>query len=137
MSKRDVREETLNDNDEELGRLYIDEKHKEHGYVYRIVDADRAGRVRQLEKYGYEVVHDESVKVGQDTASNPSRLTTAVTLELGTNTPRNGILMRIPEELYRKRQEKKELKNKEMDAGLKSTGIPTQTGDITVGNTKL
>ncbi len=130
-----LREEMITD--DEIGRLYIDDKYKEDGYVYRIVDADRPGRVQLLEKKGYEVVHNEDLTVGQNTANNSSKVSSAVTMELGTTRHVQGILMRIPKELYDRRQQMKELKNKELDTQQSQTGIPTQFGEITIGNQKI
>lgn len=133
-SKRDYREEMITD--DELGTLYIPEHLKEEGYVYRIVDADRPGRVEFLQRKGYEVVNDTSVKVGQNTVSNTSSVSSVATVELGKNAHRQGILMKIPEDLYRLRQEHKEKRNKETDAAMGKTGIPTQFGEISIGNDK-
>ena len=130
-NKRDIREEMITD--EEQGPLYIPAELKEEGYVYRIVDADRPGRVQKLQRMGYELVADLA-KIGDNTVKSTSQLSSAATLELGTVKHRQGVVMRIPEDLYAKRQKAKDRRNQEQERALGNTGISTQFGEITIGN---
>lgn len=122
--------------DDEVGGLFIDEKYKEDGYFYRIVDSTRPGRIEQHIKRGYEIVHDDATKVGQSTVSNTSRLTSAVTVELGVNKGSVlGVLMRIPLDKYKKRQEAKVRRNKEHEAAMMQESVnKSDFGSIEIGS---
>lgn len=113
------------------GRLYIDEKHKEKGYVYRIVN-DKPGRIKHLENLGYDIVRDNT-KVGSGSMDTPSKLGSAVTVETGIHLgSMTGVLMRIPQDEYDEAQRDKAAMN---DAALNQatdTGIPTQYGESTL-----
>lgn len=130
IKKRDAREEMITD--EEIGSLFIDDKYKEEGFTYRIVDADRPNRVTKLQKMGYTIVENPSIQTGDKTITNTGQLGATVHFQLGVEHSRNGILMRIPTDLYEKRQERKVRQNNEVMEGLSNSGIPTQTGKISI-----
>ena len=130
----EAREEMITD--DELGSLYIDEKYKEDGYFYRIVDSSRHGRVAQHIKRGYEVVQDPNLVVGDNTVNKSNHLGSAVTVELGRDRGScTGILMRIPLEQYNKRQAAKVRRNRELDAATMQQMVDkSEFGEITIGN---
>jgi hypothetical protein len=128
-----ARDEMLLDDD--VGALHIDEKYKEAGYFYRIVDTTRAGRVAQHIKRGYEIVEDPSLKVGSGSVNSSNPLGSAVTVELGTNKACLGVLMRIPQDLYDRRQKAKARRNKESDVAMMQDMVnKSDFGTIEIGS---
>jgi hypothetical protein len=128
----EARDEMLTD--DEVGTLFIDDKYKEDGYFYRIVDTTRPGRVASHIKRGYEVVQDPDLKVGDNTVSKTSNLSSAVMIELGMNKACPGVLMRIPTDLYKKRQEAKARAIKESERAMAQDAVnKSQFGEITIG----
>ncbi len=91
---------------EQQGRLYVDESHKEPGYVYRIVN-DKPGRIKWLERLGYEVVEDKT-QVGTESANTTHQLGSAVTVETSIyGKSQTGVLMKCPKDIYDERQREK------------------------------
>lgn len=129
----EAREDMLTD--DEVGQLYIDEKYKEEGYSYRIVDSTRPGRVQQMIKKGYEIVEDSSMSIGQNIAGRSSTLASAVTVELGIHKGSClGVLMRIPKDQYDKRQTAKVRKNRELNEAMMQNMVDkSDFGTITIG----
>lgn len=129
-----ARDEMLTDDD--VGVLYIDPKYKEEGYHYTICDTSRAGRLEKRIKQGYEVVHDESLKIGNQSVSSASSLSSAVTVELGGDKgSRPGVLMRTPIEHYNKRQKAKAVRNQELTASLmQDMANKSDFGSIEIGS---
>jgi hypothetical protein len=120
--------------DDEVGSLYIDDKYKEEGYHYTIVDTTRPGRVNKRIKQGYEIVYDD-LKVGDKTVTNTGSLTGAVTVELGTTYACPGVLMRCPIEHYNKRQAAKVRRNRELDSAMLQDSVnKSDFGSITIGD---
>lgn len=101
---------------ESQGRLYVDENLKEKGFTYRIVN-DKPGRVKLLERMGYEIVRDET-KVGTESSNTVHQLGSAVTLEAGIHKSQLAVLMRCPDDIYNERQKEK---------GKENTAMFTQT----------
>lgn len=130
-----ARDEMITDEDEQ-GTLFIDPKYKEDGYVYRIVDTGRPGRVQSLIKKGYEIVYDEYAKIGDGRVTNVGSLTDAVTTELSVHgASRTGVLMRCPKEHYDKRQAAKVKRTKELDAAMFQTAVnQSDFGSIEIGD---
>lgn len=123
--------------DEDMGRLYFDEDLKEDGFEYRVV-ADKPGRIKRLERLGYEVVRDKNIKVGTGKLDEPSSLGSAVEIELGIHLgSQKGVLMRIRKEDFEARLKEKEAKVRRQTQGMAQTGIPTQYGEVILGNEKL
>jgi hypothetical protein len=121
--------------DDEVGSLFIDDKYKEEGFHYRIVDSSRPGRVQSLIKRGYEVVYQSGFKVGDKTVTNSGSLTDAVTVELGTTSSCLGVLMRCPIEHYDKRQKAKARAVRERDAAMYQTAAnQSDFGSIQIGD---
>jgi hypothetical protein len=129
----EARDEMLTDDD--VGALYIDDRFKEEGYHYTIVDTTRPGRVALRIKQGYEIVENPDLKVGSNTVSNASTLTSAVTVELGKNHACLGVLMRIPTEKYNKRQQAKVKRNRETDTAMMQSMVnKSDFGSIEIGS---
>lgn len=128
---RDVREEMITDDD--YGPLYIDEKYKKQGYHRRIVDASRGGRVERLLRMGYAIVQDD-MKVGRGSVNSVGSLDSAVRVYLGGTKEPMGVLMEIPDELYQRRAQMKAKKAEEVLQTVGKTGIPTQSGEIIIGD---
>lgn len=68
-------------------------------YVYRIVN-DRGDRVAKFEDMGYEVVKDNSLKIGDARVGRASDVGSPVTATVSETNGDKGILMRIPKEFY-------------------------------------
>lgn len=128
---RDVREEMVTDDDD--GPLYIDAKYKKEGFFRRIVDSGRGGRVEKHLRLGYSVVTDDT-KIGKDTVKSNRGLDSAVRIHLGGSQEPMGILMEISLERYEARQVAKQKRADEQLASVSKSGIPTQTGEIIIGN---
>lgn len=122
--------------DEDPGILFIDDRYKEEGYHYRIVDSTRVGRVERLKKIGYEVVEHEDFKIGASTVTNSTHLGAAVTHQIGgERSDRLGILMRIPLDRYNKRQEAKVRRNQEQTGDLLQQNVNNSSfGSIEFGS---
>lgn len=130
----EAREEMILDEDE-VGPLYINERFKEDGYFYRVVDSTRPGRIDRHLRIGYEIVEDENLKVGQNTASNTSNLGASVTVELGRKESKKGILMRIPLEKYQQRQKAKARRIQETtESFIQDSVNKSDFGTIEIGN---
>lgn len=120
--------------DEDQGRLYFDEDLKEDGFEYRVVN-DKPGRVRYLQKLGYEIVSDSKIKLGSGTLDESGSLGSAVELEVGIHMgSQKAVLMRISKEDYAERLKLKQAKVKMQTQGLMETGIETQYGSVNLGN---
>lgn len=72
-------------------------KGKEPGYVYRIVN-DKDDRVEQFKEAGYELVSEDSVKVGDKRVNAASSLSSHKQLSVGQGT--KAVVMRIRQEWY-------------------------------------
>lgn len=129
-----ARDEMLTD--DEIGALYIDEKHKEEGFSYRIVDSTRPGRIAKMMKIGYAIVEDPDMQVGQSVVGKSSNLGAAVTVELGIHRGSClGVLMRIPKEKYDARQKAKARRVRETEAATMQDMVDkSDFGTITIGN---
>ncbi len=123
---------------QQAGPLYIDESLKTPGKVLRIVNADKPGRVKYLQRLGYTIKEDPDFKVGDDIVGK-SLLGSSVTVELSTTTGKHcqGVVMEIDEDIYDEIKADKEEEAQEIDKALGRTGISTQYGEITIGNKKI
>ena len=120
--------------DEDMGQLYFDEELKEDGFEYRVVN-DKPGRIRKLQKMGYEIVLDHKIKVGSGSLDTPNSLGSVVEFEAGIHKgSQKAILMRIRKEDYAQRLKIKQEKIDIQTGSLKETGIPTQHGEVTIRN---
>lgn len=82
---------------------------KEPGYHYRIVN-DEGDRIAQMQERGYEIVTDQTVKVGERRVANPTQEGSPVMASVGGG--KKAFVMRIPDEFY---QEDKAAKAKYVD----------------------
>jgi hypothetical protein len=129
----EAREEMLTD--DEIGALYIDDKYKEDGYSYRIIDSSRPGRVQQMIKRGYSIVEDSEMKIGQGVTGSSNQLGAAVTVELGRTKSCLGILMKMPKEKYDARQKAKARAVRETSAAMMQDMVDkSEFGTITIGD---
>lgn len=76
-------------------------KGKEPGYVYRIVN-DKDDRIEQFKEAGYELVSEDSVKVGDKRVNAASSLGSHKQLSVGQGT--KAVVMRIKQEWYEEDQ---------------------------------
>jgi len=79
------------------GPLFIDEKHLEAGFHYRIVN-DSPAELNKRMRMGYEIVQDKNIEVGDQIVGNSSRLGSAVAVNVSGTSEQKGVLMRIPVE---------------------------------------
>lgn len=80
------------------GKMYIDPKHFEAGYHYRIVN-DVPGEIARRRNMGYEVVIDKDIEIGDQVTSNAKGLGSAVSVIVNDKGMR-AILMRMPSDEY-------------------------------------
>lgn len=121
--------------DDNMGRLYYDEELEEDGFEYRIVN-DTPGRVKYLQRLGYELVQDFRGKVGSGSLQEPSSTDSLVEIEVGIHHgSRKAYLMRIRKEDKAIRDKKKIEKIERQTQQLSETGIPTQYGEVKLGST--
>lgn len=85
---------------EKAGPLYIDESIKEPGWHYLIAN-DVPGSIKRRLNMGYEIVEDKNVDIGDKSVTNPSKITSTVTVDVGRSKEIKGILMRIRDEEYK------------------------------------
>lgn len=92
-------------------RLRVDGK--DPNYEYYIV-TDKDDRVRRFEEYGWEVVRDKEITIGESRISKPTDNDTVRTVSLGGG--ETGVLMKIQKELW---EEDQLAKNKRAEATVK------------------
>ncbi len=104
------------------GRLYIDPKHLEEGFHYRVVN-DEPGEVNRRKLQGYEVVQNRDIEMGEgvtQSSSMGSVVSVTVDKQVGTK----GILMRMPNEDYQEcLEELDEINKKVHESTLQKSGI--------------
>jgi len=89
---------------------------KDPAFEYRIVN-DEGDRVAQFESQGYEIVSDQTIKVGDRRVANPTKEGAAVQVSVG-----NGVkayVMRIKKEFYAEDQASKQARVNEQEAAMK------------------
>ena len=114
-----------------MGPLAFAEKHKLPGYEYCWV-GDVPGQVEQYERWGYEIVKDKTIHVGDKKASDSSSLGSAVTVK--SKCGQTMYLMAVEDAIFKQRQEFNQSLSKAKLEGLGHIdGIPTsnQYGSIT------
>ena len=70
---------------------------KDPDFFYRIVN-DTGDRVASMQERGYEVVTDQTVKIGERRVANPTQEGSVVSASVGGGV--KGVLMRIKKEWY-------------------------------------
>lgn len=98
-------------------RSILGVKGKEPGYSYRIVN-DIGDRIESFKERGYEVVADDSVKIGDRRVATPTKEGSPVQVSVGGGV--KGYLMRIKEEWYKEDQQAKEAQLKEQENAMKT-----------------
>ncbi len=83
---------------EKAGPLFIETQQLEQGKHYRIVNDD-PGEIQRRIRMGYKITEDKNIEVGDKTLT-PSRLGSAVVVDVGRRTEKKGVLMEIPVEDY-------------------------------------
>lgn len=78
-------------------RQKLNVRGKEPGFVYRVVN-DTDGRIQDFIDRGYEIVMDNSVKIGDKRVSNPTQEGTPVQVSVGGGM--KAFVMRIKQEWY-------------------------------------
>ena len=102
-------------------------KGKDPNYEYRIVN-DVDDRVTQFQEAGYELVPDETVKVGDKRVNAPSPVGSAKQLSVGGGT--KAFVMRIKKEWYNEDQTRKLSQVSEIERATKEKALDGAYGDI-------
>lgn len=113
VSKRDGRRTPING-----VRNILTVQGKEPGYEYRVVN-DEGDRVAQFESMGYEIVTDQTIKVGDRRVANPTKEGSAVQVSVGGGV--KAYVMRIKKEFYDEDQAAKQVRVNEQEADMKKT----------------
>lgn len=98
-------------------RSILGVKGKEPGYSYRIIN-DIGDRIESFKERGYEVVADDSVKIGDRRVATPTKEGSPVQVSVGGGV--KGFLMRIKDEWYKEDQQTKETQLKEQESAMKT-----------------
>lgn len=93
---------------------------KEPGYEYRIVN-DIDDRIAEFQEYGWEVVSDDKVKVGDKRVANPTSEGTPKQISVGGGT--KAYLMRIKKEFYEEDQAAKAKQVNELESSMKKEAL--------------
>jgi hypothetical protein len=109
------------------GRNILTVKGKEPGYEYRIVNDD-ADRIARFQEGGYELVSNESVKVGDNRVSLPTAEGSVKQMSVGQG--RKAYLMRIKKEYFDEDQKDKQKRVDELEATTKANAMKGMTGTI-------
>lgn len=116
------------------GRNILTVKGKEPGYHYRIVN-DEPDRIARFQEGGYELVSNESVKVGDNRVSLPTAEGTVKQMSVGGG--QKAYLMRIKKEWYDEDQKEKQKRVDELEATTKANAMKGMTGTIEgMGNSR-
>lgn len=100
---------------------------KEPGFVYRIINADQAGRLEELQERGYETVtHD--MKVGDSRLDTVAKEGSPQTVALGGGT--KGLVVRIKQEWFDEDQKIKEQRAADMEASIHPDAVEGGYGDV-------
>jgi len=102
-------------------------KGKDPNYEYRIVN-DVDDRITQFQEAGYELVPDETVKVGDKRVNATSSEGSAKQLSVGGGT--KAFVMRIKKEWYQEDQSRKLKQVAEIERATKEKALDGAYGDI-------
>lgn len=103
------------------GKIYIDEKHLETGFHYRVVN-DEPGEVARRKEQGYEVVQNSTIEPGEG-VTKTSNLGSVVSVTVDRSGTK-GVLMRMPNDIYEECLEELDEMNRDVDnAILERSGI--------------
>jgi hypothetical protein len=112
-------------------RSVLSVKGKEPGYTYRIVN-DVGDRVDMFSERGYEVVSDNSVKIGDRRVSLPTKEGSPVQVSVGGGT--KAFLMRIKDEWYKEDQDAKEAQLKDQERSMTNAPSTGTYGSVKIRN---
>ncbi len=90
---------------------------KDPEYIYRVVN-DQGDRVAQFEGMGYEIVQDQSIKVGDRRIANPTQEGSPVKVSVGGG--QQAYVMRIRKEWYDEDQSAKAKSIDNLEAATKA-----------------
>ena len=93
---------------------------KEPGYHYRVVN-DTGDRVASMQERGYEIVTDDSVKVGDRRIANPAQEGSPVMASVGNGI--KGYVMRIKQEWFDEDQKAKAQQVDELESSMKRQAL--------------
>jgi hypothetical protein len=132
MSKKIIDYEAINQ-----GPLYVADKYRKPGYHYQFV-GDLPGQIEMYQRYGFEIVHDEDIKVGDNHASSGTPIGSPVTVK--SKCGQTLYWMAIEDELFEQLQAYRNGQaNRQLEAMGRIEGIPQehQIGDITITKKKF
>lgn len=99
-------------------------------FVYRFVN-DTGDRVLNLKENGYEVVTDETIRIGDRRVAVPQAEGTVRTASVGNGT--KAVLMRIKKEWYEENQADKQAEVDEIENSMKPTPQDGTYGNVEIG----
>lgn len=97
-------------------RNILNVKGKDPNYEYRIVNDDD-DRITQFQEIGYEIVNENTVKVGDKRVAAPTQEGSPVKISVGGG--KTAYLMRIRKEFYQEDQDLKAQRINEVEASMK------------------
>ncbi len=104
---------------------------KDPDYEYRIVN-DTGDRVAMMQERGYEIVTDDSVKVGERRIANPTKEGSPVMASVGGGT--KGYVMRIKKEWYDEDQASKAKQIADMEQVMKKDAKEGMYGKLEISS---
>jgi hypothetical protein len=107
-------------------------KGKEPGYVYRIVN-DTGDRISMFQERGYEIVTDNTIKIGDRRVGKASADGSPVQVSVGGGI--DGYLMRIKDEYYKEDQDYKEQQLKELEQSMRKDATNGMYGKLDISTT--
>lgn len=113
------------------GRNILTVSGKDPNFVYRIVN-DEDDRITRFKEGGYELVPDETVKVGDNRANAASSMSSFKQLSVGGG--KKAYLMRIRKEWYDEDQKEKQKRVDEQEATTKKKALSGTYGTLSIGN---
>lgn len=105
---------------------------KDPDYVYRVFN-DKDGRIKKAQEAWWEIVEDEA-QLGDQKTGEPSKMGSAVVKEVGGGM--QGVLMRIPRDIYEQDQLEKQSEINEIEESIKAYAkTKGHYGEIKLGGT--
>lgn len=113
------------------GRNILTVHGKDPNYVYRIVN-DEDDRIARFKEGGYELVPDETVKVGDTRANAASSMSSMKQLSVGGG--KKAYLMRIRKDWYEEDQKAKQDVVNAQEAAMKKKALSGTYGTLSIGD---
>lgn len=113
------------------GRNILTVSGKDPNFVYRIVN-DEDDRITRFKDGGYELVPDETVKVGDNRANAASSMSSMKQLSVGGG--KKAYLMRIRKDWYDEDQKEKQKRVDDQEATTKKKALSGTYGTLTIGD---